>query len=446
MTETPAILVQNLGKKYRLFDSPVDRVREALHPLRRTYHREFWALKDVSFDIMKGQTVGILGRNGSGKSTLLQVIARVMPPTEGHVEVTGRVRALLELGAGFNPEFTGRENVVLNGVINGETEARMRERLPYIETFADIGEYFDHPTKTYSSGMFARLAFAAAVSGDPDILIIDEILAVGDARFRQKCYGRLQEFQREGKTILLVSHDHHEITKICDTACLLDRGRVISHGKPDMVADHYAEMIFAETAHMAVSSSSEAAPDAAASDLAGVGSDRNDALAEFLSDTPDMDVCAQRPAYNKSEFRAGGELAEVVDFYLDHEQAALDLPVPARTRIPVYAKISKKVPDVPVEFGFAVRSVEGLFLFGTNSHIRPDAFRRTELSGYVIFQSELRLDLFQGDYFLDFGVFQRVGDDSVQLNTRRRIVHLQVQATPWFDGVADLMVHDRKGD
>ena len=195
MTDSIAIRIENLSKKYRLFASPRARLKEALHPFGKKYHREFWALKDVSFEVPKGQTLGILGRNGSGKSTLLQIIASVLQPTEGRVEVNGRVSAMLELGAGFNPEFTGRANVMFIGTLMGFSEADMRERLPAIEAFADIGEFIDQPVKTYSTGMFARLAFAAAINVDPDILVVDEILAVGDARFQQKCFRKFQEFQ-----------------------------------------------------------------------------------------------------------------------------------------------------------------------------------------------------------------------------------------------------------
>jgi lipopolysaccharide transport system ATP-binding protein len=175
-----AISLKNISKKYRLFNSPQDRFWEALHPFNKKYHKEFWALKDVSFDVLKGQTVGIIGRNGSGKSTILQILCSILRPTSGEVTVNGRVSALLELGSGFNPEFTGRQNVMMKGMIMGFSEAEMRNRFPEIEAFADIGEFIDQPMKIYSSGMSVRLAFATAINVDPDILVIDEALAVGD--------------------------------------------------------------------------------------------------------------------------------------------------------------------------------------------------------------------------------------------------------------------------
>jgi len=201
-----AISVTHVSKKFRLFASPRERLVEALHPLRKQYHREFWALREVSFDVMKGEIIGVLGRNGSGKSTLLQIICEVMQATTGSVQVNGKISALLELGAGFNPEFSGRENVILNGAIMGFSRSEMIERMPAIEAFAEIGEHFDQPVKTYSSGMFVRVAFAAAIHVDPEILIIDEALSVGDAAFQHRCFQRIREFVEQGKTILFVSH------------------------------------------------------------------------------------------------------------------------------------------------------------------------------------------------------------------------------------------------
>src|SRR5437016_1893645 len=200
MTEEVAISVRDVTKKYRLFRSPQEILKEALHPFRKRYHREFWALNGVSFDVAPGQTVGILGRNGSGKSTLLQIIAGIIQATSGEVIVNGRISALLELGAGFNPEFTGRENAHFQAQLMDLSREEIDRRLPEIEAFADIGEFFDQPVKTYSSGMFVRVAFASAINVDPDILIVDEALAVGDAKFQNKCFLKFKEFQGAGKT------------------------------------------------------------------------------------------------------------------------------------------------------------------------------------------------------------------------------------------------------
>jgi ABC-type polysaccharide/polyol phosphate transport system ATPase subunit len=238
------IVVKDVSKKYRLFDSRQDRLKEALHPLSRHYHREFWALKGVSFEVQRGETVGILGRNGSGKSTLLQIVAGIMQPSGGEVVVNGRVSALLELGAGFNPEFTGRENVIFQAQVMGLSRREIEQQLGEVEAFADIGEFFDQPVKTYSSGMFVRVAFASAINVNPDILIVDETLAVGDVRFQHKCFRIFTEFQQKKKTILFVTHNIDAIVKHCDRALLLDDGGVLEDSFPKHVVDRYLELMF----------------------------------------------------------------------------------------------------------------------------------------------------------------------------------------------------------
>jgi ABC-type polysaccharide/polyol phosphate transport system ATPase subunit len=244
MENSSAVSVQNVSKKFRLFGSSKDRFWEALHPFKKQYHREFWALKDISFEVPKGTTLGIVGRNGSGKSTLLQIICSVLRPTSGVVEVNGRISALLELGAGFNPEFTGRDNVLLNGALMSFSRKEMEERLPLIENFADIGEFIDQPVKIYSSGMFVRLAFAAAINVDPDILIVDEALAVGDAKFQHKCYQKFLEFQKAGKTIIFVTHSTDAIVRHCGCAVLLERGEIVEIGEPKSITNYYIDLLF----------------------------------------------------------------------------------------------------------------------------------------------------------------------------------------------------------
>ena len=230
-----AISVRNLTKTYRLFSHPGDRVKQFFSLGLKQYHREFTALNDVSFEIRKGETVGIIGRNGSGKSTLLQLICGILKPASGSVTVNGRISALLELGAGFNPEFTGRENVYFQGALMGFTEAQMDARFDDIAAFADIGEFIDQPVRTYSSGMFVRLAFATMIHVDADILVIDEAIAVGDAGFRSRCFRRLGELGEAGVTILFVTHAMEQVTRFCVRALLLDQGRLLRGGPPPEV-------------------------------------------------------------------------------------------------------------------------------------------------------------------------------------------------------------------
>lgn len=234
-----AIKVNHLSKIYRLYDKNEDRMKEALHPLRKKYHKDFYALKDIDFEIRKGETIGIIGRNGSGKSTLLKVITGVLNPSSGDVHVNGKISALLELGSGFNPEFTGMENVFFNGSIMGYTKEQMNQKLDDILSFSDIGEFIHQPVKSYSSGMFVRLAFALAINVDPEILIVDEALAVGDMAFQTKCMRRIKQFAESNKTLLFVSHDPGAVKTLCERAVLLDKGTLIDEGTPDKVFDYY---------------------------------------------------------------------------------------------------------------------------------------------------------------------------------------------------------------
>jgi len=239
MSSDIAISVKNLTKTYRLFDHPGDRIKQALTLGRVKFHKEFTALKDVSFEVKKGETVGIIGRNGSGKSTLLQLICGILKPTSGSVTVNGRVSALLELGSGFNPEFTGRENIYFQGAIMGFSKAEMDVKVDDIIAFADIGEFIDQPVRTYSSGMFVRLAFATAIHSEPEVLIVDEALAVGDIGFQQRCHEYFEHARKKGMTLLLVAHDMLLIRALCDDVILLRSGELQAIGDPEEVTEQY---------------------------------------------------------------------------------------------------------------------------------------------------------------------------------------------------------------
>ncbi|MMZ50433.1 Teichoic acids export ATP-binding protein TagH [compost metagenome] len=240
MSSNISISVQNVSKCYRMFDRPQDRLKQGFIKHKK-YYKEFWALQDVSFDIPKGQTIGIIGRNGSGKSTILQIIAKTLTPTSGEVNIQGRVAALLELGSGFNPEFTGRENVIMNCTIMGLSSSEIEGRMQLIEDFAEIGDFIDRPVKVYSSGMYVRLAFACAINVDPDILVIDEALAVGDMRFQLKCMDKIKSFQKEGKTILFVSHDSYSVRNICDHAIWMMDGQIYRRGDAKAIVEEYQD-------------------------------------------------------------------------------------------------------------------------------------------------------------------------------------------------------------
>ena len=248
-----AIRVNNLSKCYHIYDRPQDRLKQLVMPKLRSlvgrnpggYFREFWALNDVSFEVGRGETIGIIGRNGSGKSTLLQMICGTLQPTTGSVETNGRVAALLELGAGFNPEFTGRENVYMNATVLGLTQDEIEARFEDIAAFADIGDFIEQPVKHYSSGMYARLAFAVAINVDPSILIVDEALSVGDEPFQRKCFARIEEIKRNGGTILFVSHSASAVVELCDRAVLLYAGEMLFTGEPKKAIAWYQKLMSA---------------------------------------------------------------------------------------------------------------------------------------------------------------------------------------------------------
>lgn len=293
---TPAIKVEHLDKMYKLYDHQKDRVRDALGLTRKKLYHEHYALHDVSLTVSQGETVGIIGTNGSGKSTILKIITGVLNPTAGNVEINGRISALLELGAGFNMEFTGIENIYLNGTMIGFSKAEIDEKLQDILDFADIGDFVYQQVKTYSSGMFVRLAFAVAINIDPEILIVDEALSVGDVFFQNKCYHKFEEFKKAGKTILFVSHDLSSISKYCDRVVLLDRGRKIGEGAPKEIIDMYKKVLVHQL---------DTAPDEAVTSF-----NRNKAESDYGSGSRWRD----RMTLNPTQDTYGNGLADIIDF------------------------------------------------------------------------------------------------------------------------------------
>lgn len=243
MTDDIAIKVDNLSKVYKLYTSPIDRLKESLNPLRKKYHQDFFALNDVSFEIKKGESVGIIGKNGSGKSTLLKIISGVLTPTNGNVQVNGKIAALLELGSGFNPELSGIENVYFNGMLMGYTRDEMDARLDDILSFADIGDFVYQPVKSYSSGMLVRLAFSVAISVEPEILIVDEALSVGDVYFQAKCINAIDRFRSNGCNVFFVSHNIETIKSLCQCAIHLENGKMVGIGDAGEITDVYMRKI-----------------------------------------------------------------------------------------------------------------------------------------------------------------------------------------------------------
>jgi ABC-type polysaccharide/polyol phosphate transport system ATPase subunit len=238
-----SVQLTKISKKYNIYDRPTDRLKELLLRNRRSFHREFWALKDISLNVERGDSVALLGPNGSGKSTLLQIVAGVLRPTKGSVKAKGRITSILELGSGFQPDYTGRENVILNGVILGIPEIEIRRKLDEIAEFAEVGDFFDQPIRTYSSGMVVRLAFASMINVDPEILIIDEAMAVGDRRFQLKCLDKIRELRSRGTTMLFVTHDPGMVMRNCQSAVLLNGGQIVMRGSVEEVVPAYEDLM-----------------------------------------------------------------------------------------------------------------------------------------------------------------------------------------------------------
>ena len=311
MSSEPAIRVRHLSKSYQIYERPGDRLKQFVWRGRRQFYRDFWALHDVTFDVPHGSTVGIVGRNGSGKSTLLQLICGTLTPTSGSVELNGRIAALLELGAGFNPEFTGRENIFLYGAVLGLTEAEIRARVGRIMEFADIGDFIEMPVKTYSSGMHVRLAFSVAINVDPDILIVDEALAVGDARFQQRCMTKLRELQQRGVSILFVSHDAESVKRLCEHVIVLQDGAVVNQGDAPAMANWYLALT---TVDYDLERLRRMQEDAAARDAASNASPPGAAPLSLPSEPPASELQARSVEF--TYFRHGDGSCRITDSYI----------------------------------------------------------------------------------------------------------------------------------
>ena len=420
-----AIKLTNISKKYRIFDTPGDRIREALSPFRKTYHSEFWALKNINLDIKKGQTVGIVGRNGSGKSTLLQLLAGILQPTEGHIEIHGDIAALLELGTGFNPELTGRENVSLYHAIMKRPDADMVAATAFIEDFADIGDFYDHPVKTYSTGMFARLAFAAAIATDPDILIIDEILGVGDARFLQKSFRHIQKMHEEGATLLIVSHDAELILKLCDTVVYIDSGEVVFTGKPHKAMSLYHEKLFRDDSDQKLQvvemPDVEATPMAS---LADIAENVPESVKPLLAAGSAMHI--GMPSYNKEEDIINNVGAQIEDFIVLAEGLPNFVTLAGTEEIEIYFKVRFDVDFFSPHIGLGIVTAEGVMLAGSNTHIQGKILPTVRAGEIGIYRASVKINLNSGDYFLNFGLMSDKDGILSMLSVRRHAIHLNI--------------------
>ncbi|HEY6187705.1 MAG TPA: ABC transporter ATP-binding protein [Pyrinomonadaceae bacterium] len=405
-----ALRVEGVSKQYRIYDRPGDRLKESITRGRWKYHREFWALSDISFEIEAGTTTGIIGPNGSGKSTLLQIITGTLEPTHGSVFADGRIAALLELGAGFNPEFTGIENIYMNASLMGFSRRETDRLLPEIERFAEIGPFIHQPVKTYSSGMYVRLAFSVAISAAPQILIIDEALAVGDAVFQHRCTRRIKEMQASGVTIFFVSHDPGAIRALCSRAILLNSGRIEADGKPSDVLNRYQKLI------MAREEAYDASLPAETEDEGAEPSDENAAPLSYL-------------------YRHGDGSAEFLSIeLLDGARRPVEMvesgePLFIRQRLIFHRDV-----DEPV-CGFLIRNRHGIHLYGSNTElleINLGPMRRGEVIEVVFAMNcWLASDL----YSLSSAVHSR---DGISFDWLDGVMYFRVMSAVAMEGVANL--------
>lgn len=367
-----AIEVKHLDKMYKLYNKPSDRLREALG--FKVPVREHYALRDVNFGVKRGETVGIIGTNGSGKSTILKIITGVLNPTAGEVKVDGRISALLELGAGFNMEYTGIENVYLNGTMMGFSKEEVDARLQDILDFADIGDFVYQPVKSYSSGMFVRLAFAVAINIDPEILIVDEALSVGDVFFQAKCYRKFEEFKKMGKTILFVSHDLSSISRYCDRVILLNKGVKLEEGSPKQMVDMYKQLL--------------------------VGQDP--AKAEEKKEEQ-KESWSQQFQVNPNMLEYGTKLAEIVDFAVldDKDRCTNTIEKSSSFRIRMKVVFHQDIQEPIIAYTF--KDIKGTEITGTNTLFEKKSVEHSQAGDSCTVTFEQEMFLQGGEYLLSFG-------------------------------------------
>ena len=378
-----AIQVEGVSKLYKLYDKPSDRLKEALGLTKKKLYREHYALHDINITVHKGECVGIIGTNGAGKSTILKIITGVLNPTEGNITVNGRISALLELGAGFNMEYTGIENVYINGTMCGFTREEIDAKLDDILEFAGIGDFVNQPVKTYSSGMFVRLAFAVAINIDPEILIVDEALSVGDVFFQAKCYHKFEEFKAKGKTILFVSHALDTIQKYCDRAILLNKGKKIAEYEPKPIIDMYNKIMATQKAE-AEEPVTEENPTAARKENTGK------AWKDSMYTNP-------------KTVEYGTKEAEIVDFCVMNEAGVITNTIDrgAQYKVRMKVKFHQKIQE-PV-FAFTIKDLKGVELTGTNTLLEDVRLPENEPGMEISVQFEQQMLLRGNEYLISLG-------------------------------------------
>lgn len=383
MNNNIAIKVENLSKVYKIYDKPVDRLKEALNPFHKRYSRDFYALNNVSFEIKKGDTIGIIGKNGAGKSTLLKIITGVLTPSSGEIQVNGRIASLLELGAGFNPEMTGVENIYMNGTLMGYSKEEMDERIDNIVSFADIGDFINQPVKMYSSGMYARLAFAVNAFVEPDILIVDEALSVGDIEFQNKCYKKFEELRKKGITILFVTHDINAVLKLCNIAFLIEKGKLIGKGTSKDIVDLYKRRLGENVQK----------------DL-----DKQDEQRENIKKVYNNEgKWKNKFRINKNLLEYGDKDIEIIDFAIfdNDDQITTVINNEQVINIKMKIKVNKEVKE-PI-FAFSIKDLKGIEFVGSNTYITKTEIGKLNSGEVILINFKQKIPICPGDYTLSLG-------------------------------------------
>lgn len=407
-----AIEVKNISKRYQIYEKPIDRLKQFLSLGKKVYYRAFDALHGINFEVKKGQTFGIVGQNGSGKSTLLQIIAKTLTPTDGEIRVNGRVAALLELGSGFNPEYTGRENVYLNGSILGVSKEEMDARFTEIEKFADIGEFIDQPVKTYSSGMYVRLAFAVAINVDADILIVDEALAVGDMFFQVKCYKKFEEFKKQGKTILLVTHDLSSVIKYCDNVLVLNDGESLGVYNAKEGVDLFKKLV--------------------------VNLHKPTLTNEYVKKEVQLDEWKNFYRINSDHLDYGNNKAEIIDFGIFDEFDELTSTIEKESECKFKIRVQFECPlEFPI-FAFTIKDLKGTEITGTNTMVENIVIDTPENGVIMEASFSQKMSLQASNYLLSLGCTGFENGEFVVYHRLYDVISFQVISSKNTVGYFDL--------
>lgn len=418
------IKVSEITKVYKLYNRPIDRLREGLSLTHKSYHTDHFALDKIDFSVRRGECLGVIGTNGSGKSTLLKIITGVLNPTSGNVEVHGKISALLELGAGFNMEYSGIENIYLNGTMMGFSRAEMDAKLEDIVNFAEIGEFINQPVKTYSSGMFARLAFAVAINVEPDILIVDEALSVGDIFFQAKCYRKFNEFKENNKTILFVSHDMSSIIKYCDRCLLIDKGKQIALGKSHEIVDIYKKILVNQYFPK--------------DQTEYLSQDKAPQKSKTPSEKKDEMLWKNGMTQNPNAVVYGDGTAEIVDYAVFDDSGAIGSTIYKDTNFTIKMRVHFNNDVIRPIFAYTIKDLKGTEISGTNTMLEDSNLEAAKAGTEITVAFKQTMKLQGAQYMLSFGCTGYEGDRFVVHSRIYDACNLQVVSDRNTIGFVDL--------